>query len=339
MKTKYKFVFDAAIGVYDFDLENAFLEASGVRDVADIELIRILKDTPEEFVEAAAAENADAVCAYSKIDAAGFPKLKNCKIIADPAIGFDCFDLAAATKEGIPVCNSPTFCVDEVATHTVTLALAAMREIATFDRNTRAGNWDWTQRGIQHRLKGQTYGLISFGRIPQRVVELLRGFEMDFIAWDPYLPDSVFEANHVRRAATVEEVFSQALITSVHTPALPSTYHMISDKQFDAIPNSMILVATSRGGVVDEGALVRALESGKICRAGIDVIEDEAKFQTVLQGQRNVTMTPHIAFYSEEANNQLRTEKMQQMIDAVVYKKEPSNILNKDVIENARFHR
>lgn len=336
MKSTYKFVYDTVLGIDDFNLENKVIDESGYREVADIELIRVKGDS-DTVINAAAGMHADAVCGYITIDADGFKKLSNCKVVAAPAIGFDCFDLKAATENGICVCNCPSYCIEEVATHTVALALDALREIAKLDRNTRVGWWTWENRGIMRRLAGKTYGFISFGRIPQRMVEMLKGFEVTFLAWDPYLPDEVFKKLGVTRAATIEEVFSKSLIASVHTPAFPGTYHMIGDKQFNAIPDSMILIVTSRGGIVDEDALLRALKSGKISHAGLDVIEDETTFKTALQGVPNVTMTPHTAFYSEESTDQLREENMMQMLDAVVGKKEPQYVVNKDVKEIARF--
>lgn len=130
---------------------------------------------------------------------------------------------------------------------------------------------------------------------------MMKGFGVELQAYDPFLPDSVFEEAGVKRLDTMEELFATSDIITVHTPLLPKTRHLVGKKQFDAIRKPVIFVCTSRGGVVDEEALKEAIDQGKVASAGLDVIEDETTFQSVLRGLPQVVMTPHTAYSSYEA--------------------------------------
>ena len=332
--SKYKIVtYGTTVGKEGI-IERETLTAGGYDD---FELIHVPGNDDEKFFEAAA--DADGICAWIHLGDEEYRRLPKCQVIAVPAIGVDRFDLVAATNHGICVANIPDYCIEEVATHTFALVLDCCRKITFLDRCVRAGRFEASSPWPMFRLTGRTYGLVSFGNIPQRVAEMLKPLGVNIIAYDPFVEDSVFEAKGVKRAATVNELFEQADYISVHTPHLPATHHMIGTEQFELLKDGAIIVATGRGGVIDEEALKMALMSGKVSCAGIDVIEDEINNTSVLMGMDNVVMTSHGAYYSETASDDLKRKAMEHIIDVVRDKKAPANLMNKDVIGKARFEK
>jgi D-3-phosphoglycerate dehydrogenase len=323
------------------DIEQKLLADLGVAD--EFELIRIDGDKDDEFF--AEAKDADGVViVYTDMNRANFEKLENAKVLTIHAIGVNNIDQKAATDLGICVGNVPTYCLEEVAVHTVAMVLGGARKLTQFDRKVREGGWpDVTDCGKMYNTKGKTYGLVAFGNIPQRVAEIVKALGMDVVAFDPFAPAELFEKAGVKRAETLEELFAQADCISVHTPILPSTRHMIGKAQFDAITKpGVVFVVTGRGGVVDEDALKEAIESGKVAFAGLDVVENEVSLGSVesaspLMGMDEVVMTPHTAYYSEESLVQCRIDAMKQVVEVLHDKKLPFALVNKDVAGKARF--
>ncbi|MDR0884899.1 MAG: C-terminal binding protein [Clostridiales Family XIII bacterium] len=335
----YKVVLYNTEGV-GIDVEEDVLRQAGCYD--DFELIRIDGDKDEEFFKE--AEDADGVIiVYIEMNRVNLEKLKHCKVLTIHAIGVNNIDLPAAADLGICVGNVPTYCLEEVALHTVTLILDGVRKITQMDEKVRAGQWpDVTGCGKIFSTVGKTYGLVAFGNIPQRVAEMVQTFGMNVIAYDPFAPDAAFKKLGVKRIDSIEELFAQSDFISVHTPLLPTTHHMIGKAQFDAIKPGAIFAVTGRGGVVDEDALKEAIESGKVAFAGLDVLENEVSLTSVstgspLMGMEQVIMTPHVAYYSEESLVQCRIDAMKQIIEVLKDKKLPSHLVNKDVAGKARF--
>lgn len=331
---KYKIVCDNHM-VCDDTVERAVIARRGCRNDYDIVLAN--RDDREAFLRE--AEDADAVCAYIPFPAEVLDRLPNCKVVAIQALGTDFCHADAADERGICMSNLPIYCTEEVATHTCALLLDCVRHISAMDHRLRTGVWDWAARGTLYRLKGKKHGLVSFGGIARRTAEMMKGFGVELQAYDPFLPDSVFEEAGVKRLDTMEELFATSDIITVHTPLLPKTRHIVGKKQFDAIRKPVIFVCTSRGGVVDEEALKEAIDQGKVASAGLDVIEDETTFQSVLRGLPQVVMTPHTAYSSYEAEMDARAINMENILDVLEDGKLPRNILNPEVAENARFCR
>lgn len=331
---KYKIVFDNNM-IKKTDVEERVICERGCQN--EYELVLESRADRERFLKT--AEDADAVCAYIPFPAEVLDRLPKCKVIAIQALGSDFCHAEAANERGICMSNVPVYCTEEVATHTCALLLDCWRYITPMDNRLRTGVWDWKARGTIRRMKGLTHGLVSFGGIARRTVEMMRGFGTKFLAYDPYLPDSIFEQMGVRRATSKEEVFASSDIITVHTPLFPNTYHMVGEKEFQAITRPVTLVCTSRGGVIDENALLRALESGKVAMAGLDVIEDETTFQSVLRGHPHVIITPHTAYCSQEAEVDLRILNMNNILDVLEDRVLPRTLLNPGVEKTARFLR
>ena len=302
----------------------------------DFELVHISGNNDKAFFKA--AEDADAVCAWVYLDTEEkMKRFKKCQIIVAPAIGVDRFNLDVATELGICIANVPDYCIEEVAFHTIAMVFDCCRKITFLDRKINEGWWSSKSPYMMYRMKGRTYGLMSFGNIPQRIAQMLKPFGLNIIAYDPFVKNEVFETAGVERVATIDELFSRSNYVSVHTPHLPETHHIISENQLNIMPEGAIIVVTGRGGVVDENALKDALESGKLSCAGVEVIEDETENKSVLMGVEHVVMTSHVAYSSEDANTDLKRKAFEQIVDVVRYRKAPHNLVNKSVLGKARF--
>ncbi|MGQ9674496.1 MAG: C-terminal binding protein [Chloroflexota bacterium] len=258
--------------------------------------------TPEAVL--AAARGADVVMVQSVrrlLTREIIEQLEGCRGIIRVGIGYDTVDQAACTERAMALCNVPEYCVHEVADHAIALLLASVRHLARQDRWIRAGRWDRTGAKPAHRLFGQTLGLVGFGRVARSLVEKVRGMGWRIIAFDPFLPESAF-ANLGVRPVSLDELLMCSDMISVQAPLTEGTRHLLGEREFGLMKPGVVIVNTSRGPLIDEVALVEALRSGKVSAAGLDVFESEplSPGSPLLQ-MDNVTLTPHVAGYAEEA--------------------------------------
>jgi len=226
-------------------------------------------------------------------------------------VGVDNVDVAAAAERGIAVARVPDYCVDEVADHTLALILAVERGVAVLAVSAAGGAWDFRAAGSLRRLRGRTLGLLGFGRIAQEVAARGRGFGLAIAAHDPYVGD-----DDIRRLGAEPLGFSALLarsdILSVHVPLTESTRGLVDADVLAQLPAGAIVVNTARGGLVDEQALAAALRSGRLRGAALDVLESEPPpSDHPLAGAPNLLLTPHAAWYSEEAIVDLRTKAVE----------------------------
>jgi D-3-phosphoglycerate dehydrogenase / 2-oxoglutarate reductase len=332
--SKYKIVvYNTTVGK-ERDIEEAVLSRGGFDD---FELVRVDGSDDEAFLRE--AEDADGLCVWAYLDKLKYERLAKCKIVVSPGIGVDRFNLKDATDCGVCIVNVPDYCIEDVAVHTAALILDCVRRLTCLDRDVRKGGWRVLACGKMYRMNGRTYGLMSFGNIPRRVAELMKPFGVRMIAYDPFVPDEVFNKVGVERAETVKQLFTESDYISIHTPHTADTHHMIGKEELGFMRDGSIIVVTGRGGVADEGALKDALLNGKIGCAGIDVIENEIENTSVLFGLDNVVITPHSAYYTEESRNDLRRKTIEAIVYTVREKKAPKNLINKDVLGRARFEK
>ena len=227
--------------------------------------------------------------------------LQRCGALIRTGSGTDNIPIEAATAHGIIVANTPEAFNDGVSDHTIGLLLAVVRQIALQDRKVRAGTWDRYAGFPGWHLQGQTLGLIGFGHIARLVTRKLSGFEMTVLAHDPFVSAELM-ADHGVQAASMEEVLSGSDFVSLHCPLLDTTHKLIGERELRLMKPLSILINTSRGPVVDETALFRALTEGWIAAAGLDVLEQEPpESDNPLFSLDNVVLTPHIAGYSDES--------------------------------------
>ena len=270
-----------------------------------------------------------ALTIYWHVDGELMDAMPNCRVLVRYGIGYDPIDVAEATKRGIAVCNVPDYCIEEVATHTMALMLAVIRKLHIYHAKVREGIWVSNSDYPFHRVSTLTLGLVGFGNIARQTAEYAKAFGMSLIAYDPYVPDSVFEERGVEKVS-LEELYSRADVISLHVPLFDSTWHILNRESFAKMKDGVMIVNTSRGPLIDADALMDAIESGKVAAAGLDVIECEPireKNHRIFDSGR-VIMTSHIAYNSTEATISL-FEKVAQSAVRVLQGEMPYNVVNK----------
>jgi D-3-phosphoglycerate dehydrogenase len=311
----------------NLDLARAVVSRAGA------ELRLASQPTPEGIV--AAAKEADALLVtYAKITADMIGEMKRCKIISRFGIGVDNVDIDAATRAGIVVTKVPDYCIDEVSDHAMALLLSLVRKIPFSSARAHAGRWEMPAVTPIHRLRGTVLGLVGFGRIPQLVAPKAKAFGMRVMAYDPYVPLNVMEQAGVGRLEFVELLKISDYI-SIHSPLLPETHHLFSTEVFSQMKPGALLVNTSRGPVVDEAALARALDTKQLAGAALDVLEQEPPVNSPLFGRENVILTPHTSFYSVESLEELQTKAAEEVV-RVLSGQPPRNPVNPEVLETPR---
>lgn len=295
----------------------------GVFREVGADFVRRNCETEEELV--ATAHDADAIITLST--AQPFPrrvieKLTRCRIIASIGIGYEGVDVAAATEHAILVANVPDYCLEEVSDHTMALLLACARKLLRLDRAVKGGKWDTVERPRirfdiwppMSRLKGQTLGLIGFGKIPRALVPKAQGFGLRVISYDPYVSREVAEGLRVELVA-LDRLLGEADFISVHTPLNPETWHLLGREQLKKMKPTAYVINTARGGIIDEKALYTALREGLIAGAGLDVLDPEPpRPDNPLFKLDNVIISGHSAHYSDAAMAELRRRPEQEVI-------------------------
>ena len=264
-------------------------------------------DEKSEAAVAAAATEADAliVDAGTPVTAAVFETAEALEVVGRSGIGVDNIDVDAAAANGVTVVNVPTYSLDEVSTHAFSLLLACARAVPQYDRAVKTGTWDWTTGQPLHRMAGRTLGLAGFGGIARRLAAKLRTFGVEVIASDPHVSAATMRDYDVEKVS-FEALLDRVDYLSIHTPLYEETRGLFSTEEFERLSDDCIVVNTARGPVVDEEALVEALDRGEIARAGLDVLETEPPApDNPLLDRDDVVLTPHAGWYSEESRNDL----------------------------------
>jgi D-3-phosphoglycerate dehydrogenase len=228
-------------------------------------------------------------------------------VVVRYGIGYDNVDLDAATRLGIRVCNVPDYGADTVADHTVTVVLALLRKVVQFDRALAGGGWPSpTELAPIRSMAETTVGLFGTGRIGLAVARRLRPFGFEVIAYDPYAnADSVADAGIA--LVGLEELFAQSHVLSLHAPATAETTGIVNAENLARMPAGAFLVNTSRGALVDQDAVLAALDSGQLAGVALDVFQPEPlPADHGLRSHPNAILTPHTAFYSEQSLRDLQ---------------------------------
>jgi D-3-phosphoglycerate dehydrogenase len=255
----------------------------------------------------AATLDADALLVqYSTLDADLVGRLRRCRVIGSYGVGYDQIDVAAAAARGIAVVHVPDYGTEEVSDHALCLLLGLARGLLGLQADVRAGGWDYAAAGPLHRLRGRTLGIVGLGRIGRRVAAKARAFGLRVVAADPYLTPSTF-AEHGAEARPLERLLAEADFVSLHAPLNEETRGMLDARAFALMKPGACLVNTARGALVDEGALRAALDAGRLAGAGLDVLTEEPPAAGhPLLGHPRVLVTPHAAWYTEEAMRDLQ---------------------------------
>jgi D-3-phosphoglycerate dehydrogenase len=263
-------------------------------------------------------------------------QLVQCQCIVRLGIGYDSVDVAAATERGILVCNAPTYCVDDVADHTVALLLGAVRHIARQDRWIRDRRWDRTGARPARRVKGCTLGLVGFGRIARAVADRVSGFGLTLLAYDPFVEAEAMAPRGAHKV-DLDELLARSDFISVHCPLTEETHHLLGGRAFGLMKDEVFLVNTSRGPIVEEAALVEALRSGKVWGAGLDVFEWEPlPLDSPLRDFEQVIFTPHVGANSEESVADLYRTGCEITVD-IMGGRWPQGVVNPEAGDRARI--
>jgi len=322
----------AKVVITDYVWESLDVEKKTLGDLA--ELVALKTKKPEEFIDA--AKDCDALLnTYAgPITAEVMSKMPKCRIIARYGIGVDTIDLDAATKAGIIVTNNPTYCIEEVAEHTMALLLACARKIAFYDRLVRAGRWEVPPGKPIYRLVGRTLGLVGFGNIARAVAVRAAAFGMRVLYADPFVKEGQFDAPG--KKAEMDVLLREADFVSLHPPLTPETRKLMNDAAFSRMKPSAFLINCSRGPVVDTEALVRALDAKKIAGCALDTTDPEPLPNPhPLRGRDNVIVAPHAAWYSEQAMAGLQAGAPGE-VRRVLSGEWPVNVVNRAVKGKSR---
>jgi D-3-phosphoglycerate dehydrogenase len=300
--------------ITDHDFPDVELELALYRD-AGVEVRTAQCRTEEEVIEA--SKGCDGLLVqYAPVNAKVFAARPEIRIVSRCGAGFDTIDTGDAKRFGVWVANSPDYGVGEVATHALGMALSLVRHLAIYDRDVKAGRWHYSTPGPIRRASNLTLGILGLGRIGKRMAHVSRNCFGRVIACDPYIIDGDFPA-YVERV-TLDELFGQSDVVSLHVPLTGETRGMVKARLFGLMRAGAVLVNTSRGAVVNIEDLVAALAAGRLDGAALDVLPQEPPpAGHALLANPRVLLTPHAAFYSVEAERELRRKAAQNLLDWV----------------------
>ena len=260
-----------------------------------------------------------------RIDAALIDAARNLKVISQDAVGFDNIDIAAATRRGIPVGNTPGVLTETTADFAWTLMMAAARRVVEADKEVRAGVWrPWGPDVLTgYDIYGATLGIIGFGRIGQAMARRAKGFNMKILYSDPHCKPEAGEETGAE-CVDLDELLARADFVTLHTFLSPETYHLIGREQLQKMKPTAILVNTSRGPVVDPQALAWALQNQVIAAAALDVTEPEPiPNDSPLLKQDNLVITPHIASASKATRQRMAEMAVENLLAGLKGEKLP----------------
>jgi D-3-phosphoglycerate dehydrogenase len=266
-----------------------------------------------------------------KIRASLIRRLPRLKAIVRYGIGIDTIDLDEATRRGVYVVNVPDYCIEEVATHAMTLVLAWARKLPVACRGTTNGRWDIGPLRTLESPRDSILGLIGFGRIAQSVARMARAIGFQVWAADPYVKKHFIQRKGIK-PTPLKRLIRSADFISLHLPLNSTTHHLIGAQALRLMKPTAYLINSARGGLVDEKALLQALKERWIGGAALDVMENEPwVVNSLLRGLDNLIVTPHCAWYTERSQKELRRKACAEVI-RVLRGVTPKNVVNLGVL-------
>jgi D-3-phosphoglycerate dehydrogenase len=253
---------------------------------------------------------------FARVNADVIAAMQKCRVIARYAIGLDTIDIEAATKKGIQVANVPDYCIDEVANTAIGLLLDAMRKITLSRDLLLEGKFSMDALNPIKRLSDTTLCLLGFGNIARNVYAKARAFFGKVVVFDPYFQA---QADYPEiEFLPLKEALTQADAVSIHVPLNESTRKMLSSEQFEWVQDGVVIVNTARGGLIDEAALLQALDSGKVAYCGLDVLTNEEFADSPFLNHPRVCLTPHIGWNSQGALLELQRKTAENVVSALL---------------------
>lgn len=316
--------FKIVVTDYNYESIDPFLkELNGLKDI-DIQVYREREQDNDKLIRK--VKDADVVFVhFTLMSEKIINAMEHCRMIVRPAIGFDNIDVDAATKKGIYVVNIPEYGAQyDVSNHVMLLMLACQKKFWTLVSNTKQGIWNQNLAKPVRRLNHQVFGLCGFGRIPKQVAVRAKAFEMNVIAYDPYISAESMAVFGVKKV-DFETLCKESDVISITLPLNPETKYLFDKKAFSMMKPTTFIINTARGAVINEADLIEALESKKIAGAGLDVVENEnLPADQILPANHpfnhmdNVVITPHSGWLSEDSEFSLLSQCGQQT--AAVYR-------------------
>jgi len=304
------------------DIETTVIEAAGAR------IRRTPGTSGDELVAGCAGAAAVLAAAHPRFTRAVLGRLTGVRAIVRYGVGVDSIDLAAASDLGIMVCNVPDFGTEEVALHTVALALALTRRIHQASADTRSGVWDLGRLRPMHSPAACVAGVVGLGRIGRATARYLAGLGFRVHGYDPFLPASALENEPIVVRSSPEQLFAEADLLTLHLPATEQTRGLIGRETIAAMKPGVFIVNTSRGELIDEAALADALATGKVAGAGLDVLSTEPPpANHPLLAHPRVIVTPHSAWSTMEAEIRLRRLAAEEVV-RVLAGERPRHVVN-----------
>jgi glyoxylate reductase len=307
-----------------------------IREHFDTEVWSEYAPPPKEVIVKKVA-NVDALVSLlsDKIDAEVFNAAPKLKIVSQLAVGFDNIDLKEATKRGIYATNTPEVLTDTTADFAWALLMAIARRIVEADKYVRMGKWKvgWHPEMLQGRdVYGATMGIVGAGRIGYEIARRAKGFKMKILFYD-VIPRPEMEKDFDARKVDLDTLLREADFVSVHVPLMKETFHLINEDRLKLMKKTAYLINNSRGPVVDEKALYKALKEGWIAGAGLDVFEQEPTLSdNPLLKMDNVVVAPHISSASYETRSRM-AEMVAENLIAFFEKRKPPNLVNPEVMK------
>lgn len=318
--------------------ERYALELEALESIAEI--YEIQADTPEEFAEGAADCDAIITSWGITINQAVIDRLTKCVVIGVGSVGVDMVDVAAATAAGIVVTNVPDVFIEEVADHAMMLLLGVVRQTKRMEEMVHAGQWYKGRPLLNHtpRLLGRTIGLLGFGNVSRCMVKRAAGFGLRVIAFDPYVSELTISAEGVE-PVSFGELLERSDYLSVHAPLNEETHHILDAAAFAKMKSTAVVVNTARGPLIDEQALIAALQAGEIAGAGLDVLETEPVESTnPLLQMTNVIVTPHVASATDRMRPETR-RRVGREVALVLKQRWPMSCVNPTVLPRVTLER
>ena len=313
------------VTLIDHEWEDLLIEESMLSE-ANVQFTVLQSRDKAEIIQA--AQQSDAIIIlYANIDREIMEAAPNLKLISRFGIGINMVDVEAATELGIQVANVNDYCVDEVSDHALASIMAAARNLFVYYEDTNAGGWDFKKAQIPLRASEAVVGLLGYGKIPRRLGQKLNAIGYQVKAYDPFVSAEKMEEDGVVKA-TIDEIMISSDFVSIHVPLIKATHHLMGERELKMMKKSAFIINTARGPIIDEKALVAALENKEIAGAFLDVTEEEPlPLVHPLRHLKQVVLTPHAAWYSVDAFREIREKAVRNVVEKSKGKN-PTYLLN-----------
>jgi len=277
------------------------IDPTGPESLADVAAFTRIGEYEDRAAFVDDCDRFDAmIVRVAEIDAEVLDAAESLQVVSKHGAGLDNVDIPAATERGVVVCNTPGANSRSVAEHALMLVLATRKRVLAADASVRRGEWE-RPRFTNRELAEDTLGLFGFGNIARELADAVVGLEMDLLAYDPYVDESETPAG-VEMVSSTEALFERSDVVSIHAPLTDDTHHAVGRAELDALGSEGAIINTSRGGIVDEDALLDALDRDALGSAGLDVFEQEPPEEgSALFDREDVVLTPHIGGVTAEA--------------------------------------